>query len=269
MAPPDASQADIQDMRELMGLTKPLHVQYGIFIADILNGRFGTSYKWGKPCLQVWIDRFPNTLLLASASMAFTILIGIPIGIISAVKVGTWFDNVGKIFAFSGQSLPVFWVGLMVMLLFSITLGWLPTSGIGGLQHLLMPAFTLGWYFTAAICRLTRSAMLDVLDQDYVKMARIKGVSDYGVIIRHAFKNALIPVITLGAINFVYMLNGTVITETVFSWPGIGRMVVEAIFARDFPLVQSCILIGSFLFIFANLFVDVLYAYIDPRIRYE
>jgi peptide/nickel transport system permease protein len=269
MAPPDASEADIQELRVLMGLTEPLHVQYAIFIGDIIKGRFGTSYKWDKPCIQVWVERFPNTLLLAASAMAFTILIGIPIGILSAVKVGTWFDNIAKIFAFTGQSLPVFWVGLMVMLLFSITLGWLPTSGMGTIWHLLMPAFTLGWYFTAAICRLTRSAMLDVLDRDYIKMARIKGVSDYGVIIRHGFRNALIPVITLGAINFVYMLNGTVITETVFSWPGIGRMVVEAIFARDFPLVQSCVLIGSFLFIFANLAVDVLYAYIDPRIRYQ
>ena len=201
--------------------------------------------------------------------MAFTLIIGLPVGILSAVKVGSWFDNFGKVFALMGQSLPVFFVGLMLMLIFSVTLGWFPTSGMGGVKHLIMPAFTLGWYFTAAICRLSRSSMLDVLDRDFIKMARIKGVSKYGVILKHAFKNALIPILTLGTLNFVFMLNGTVITETVFNWPGVGRMVVEAIFSRDFPLVQSTVLIGSFLIIFANLFVDILYGYIDPRIRYQ
>jgi peptide/nickel transport system permease protein len=269
MAPPDATQEDIQEMREIMGLAEPIYVQYWRFISDILHGHLGTSFKWDKPCLNVWFDRFPNTLLLAGASMAFTLLIGLPVGIMSAVKVGSWFDNFGKVFALMGQSLPVFFVGLMLMLIFSVTLGWLPTSGMGGLRHLLMPAFTLGWYFTAAICRLSRSSMLDVLDRDFIKMARIKGVSKYGVILKHAFKNALIPILTLGTLNFVFMLNGTVITETVFNWPGVGRMVVEAIFSRDFPLVQSTVLIGSFLIIFANLFVDILYGYIDPRIRYQ
>lgn len=269
MAPPDASAEDIQKMREVMGLTKPLYVQYGIFISDILNGHFGKSFKWDKPCLEVWLDRFPNTLLLAGASMAFTLLLGLPVGILSAVKVDGWFDNFGKIFALMGQSLPVFWVGLMLMLIFSVILGWLPTSGMGGLPNLLMPAFTLGWFFTAAIARLSRSAMLDVLDRDYIKMARIKGVSKYAVILKHAFKNALIPILTLGTLNFVFMLNGTVITETVFNWPGVGRMVVDAIFSRDFPLVQTCVLIGSFFFVFANLFVDILYAFIDPRIKYQ
>jgi len=269
MAPPDATQAEIQEMRVKMGLTQPVYVQYGKFLADVARGNFGESFKWDKPCLEVWMDRFPNTLILAGAAMAFTLLIGLSVGILSAVKVNSWFDRFGKIFALMGQSLPVFWVGLMLMLLLSVFLGWLPTSGMGSWKHLLMPAFTLGWAFTAAICRLTRSSMLDVLDHDYIKMARIKGVSKYGVVMKHAFKNALIPIVTMGALNFVYMLNGTVITETVFNWPGIGRMVVEAIFSRDFPLVQSCVLIGSFFFIFVNLFVDILYAYIDPRIRYQ
>ena len=269
MAPPDATQGDIQQMRKAMGLTEPLYVQYGVFLANIVKGKFGSSFKWDKPCLEIWFDRFPNTLVLAVTAMAFTLFIGLPVGILSAVKVESWFDRFGKIFALMGQSLPVFWVGLMLMLIFSVTLGWLPTSGRGGISHLVMPAITLGWYFTAAICRLTRSSMLDVLDRDYIKMARIKGVSKYGVVLKHAFKNASIPILTLGTLNFVLMLNGTVITETVFNWPGIGRLVVEAIFSRDFPLVQACVLIGSFFFIFANLLVDVLYAYIDPRIVYE
>jgi ABC-type dipeptide/oligopeptide/nickel transport system permease component len=160
-------------------------------------------------------------------------------------------------------------VGLMLMLIFSVRLGWLPTSGMGTGKHLIMPAVTLGWFFTAAITRLTRSAMLDVLDRDYIKMAKIKGVSRASVILKHAFKNASIPILTLGALNVVSMLNGTVITETVFNWPGVGSLVVEAIFARDYPLVQITILIGSFFFIFFNLTVDILYAYIDPRIRYQ
>ena len=269
MAPPDASPAGIQEMRVQMGLTKPIYIQYGNFIADIARGNFGHSFKWDKPCLDVWMERFPNTMILAGAAMFFTLLIGLPVGILSAVKVDSWFDRFGKIFALMGQSLPVFWVGLMLMIIFAVFLGWLPTSGMGSWKHLLMPAFTLGWAFMAAIVRLTRSSMLDALDHDYIKMARIKGVSKYGVVMKHAFKNALIPIITLGALNIVFMLNGTVITETVFNWPGIGRLVVEAIFARDFPLVQCCVLIGAFFFIFVNLFVDILYAYIDPRIRYS
>ena len=269
MAPPDATQEDIQQMRVNMGLTQPLHVQYGLFISGILRGDFGRSFKWDQPCLNVWFERFPNTLLLASVAMALTLLVGLTFGILSAVYVGRWFDQVGKIFALLGQALPVFWVGLMLMFIFSVKLGWLPTSGMGTWKQLIMPAVTLGWYFAAAMTRLTRSAMLDVLDRDYVKMARIKGVSRANVILKHAFRNASIPILTLGALNIVFMLNGTVITETVFNWPGVGSLVVEAVFSRDYPLVQTTILIGSFFFIFVNLTVDILYAYIDPRIRYQ
>jgi ABC-type dipeptide/oligopeptide/nickel transport system permease component len=269
MAPPDATQADIQQMRVALGLTEPLPVQYGLFLSGILKGDFRRSFKWDQPCLTIWFERFPNTILLASASMAITLLIGLSFGILSAVYAGRWFDKFGKIFAFMGQSLPVFWVGLMLMLIFSVRLGWLPTSGMGTWKHLMMPAFTLGWFFTAAITRLTRSSMLDVLDRDYIKMAKIKGVSQGGIILKHALKNASIPILTLGSINFVFMLNGTVITETVFNWPGVGMLVVEAIFARDYPLVQTTVLIGSFFFIFVNLAVDIAYAYIDPRIRYQ
>jgi peptide/nickel transport system permease protein len=168
-----------------------------------------------------------------------------------------------------GQSLPVFWVGIMLILLFAVQFRLLPTSGIGSWRHLIMPAFTLGWYFTAAQTRLTRSAMLDVLDTEYIKLARIKGVPESLVIIKHAFKNAVLPIITMAALNFIVLLNGTVITETIFAWPGVGRLVVQAIFARDYPLVQTCVFISSSLFIFTNLFVDILYMYLDPRIRYK
>jgi peptide/nickel transport system permease protein len=269
MASPDATPEEIQQMRVAMGLTEPLPVQYGLFISGVLTGNFGRSFKWDQPCLSVWFERFPNTLLLAAAAMIFTLTIGLSFGILSAVYVGRWFDKFGKIFALMGQSLPVFWVGLMLMMIFSVVLGWLPTSGMGTWKHLIMPAVTLGWFFTAAITRLTRSSMLDVLDRDYIKMAKIKGVSQSSLILKHAFKNASIPILTLGSLNIVFMLNGTVITETVFNWPGVGMLVVEAIFARDYPLVQTTVLIGSFFFIFVNLTVDILYAYIDPRIRYK
>ena len=269
MAPPEAKPEDIQALRVTLGLDKPLHVQFWMFISKAVQGDFGQSIRRGKPCLEVCLLRFPNTLLLGGAAMAFTLLVGIPTGILSAVKAGGWFDNFGKAFALAGQSMPVFWVGLMLMLLFSVILRWLPTSGMGSWQHLIMPAFALGWYFTAAITRLSRSAMLDILDSEYIKMARIKGVPEVLVILKHGFRNAMIPVVTLAALNIVTLLNGTVITETVFNWPGIGRLIVDSIFARDYPMVQTCVLIASGLFISTNLIVDILYAYIDPRIKYQ
>jgi peptide/nickel transport system permease protein len=269
MAPPEASPADIEELRKTLGLDKPLYVQFWVFISGAARGDFGESIRWSKPCIEIWLSRFPNTLLLGAAAMAFTLTIGLFTGILSAVKVGGWFDSFGKIFALMGQSLPVFWVGLMLILIFSVNLGLLPTSGGGSWQHLIMPAFTLGWYFTAALARLSRSAMLDVLDSEYIKMARVKGVPESLVILKHAFRNALVPIVTLAALNLVMLLNGTVITETVFNWDGIGRLVVDSIFARDYPLVQCCVLIASTLFISANLLVDILYAYIDPRIHYQ
>ena len=269
MSPPEATPEDIDKLRMTLGLNEPFHIQYWVFISNAVQGDFGESIRWGKPCLEVWLSRFPNTLLLGGVAMLFTIVVGLPTGMISAVKLGSWFDNFGKTFALMGQSLPVFWVGLMLILFFSVVLGWLPTSGMGGWRHLLMPAFTLGWYFTASLARLSRSAMLDVLDSEYIKMARIKGVPESLVIAKHALRNALVPIVTLAALNLITLINGTVITETVFNWPGIGRLIVDSIFARDYPLVQTCVLIASALFIFTNLFVDILYAYIDPRIRYQ
>ena len=269
MASPDAKPEDIEALRVTLGLNQPIDVQFWLFMSKAVQGDFGTSIRWGKPCMEVWLIRFPNTLMLGAAAMAFTLLVGIPTGITSAVKAGRWFDNFGKAFALAGQSMPVFWVGLMLMLLFSVFLRWLPTSGMGSWHHLLMPAFTLGWYFTAAITRLSRSAMLDILDSEYIKMARIKGVPEFKVILKHGFRNAMIPVVTLAALNIVTLLNGTVITEMVFNWPGIGRLIVDSIFARDYPMVQTCVLTASGLFISINLFVDVLYAYIDPRIKYQ
>jgi peptide/nickel transport system permease protein len=269
LVPYEATQEDVDSLRAMLGLDKPLYVQYWKFISMIAQGDFGVSLKWNRPCLSLFLERFPATLLLASAAMVWSLIIGILIGIRSAVKVGGWFDNFGRTFALLGQGLPHFWLGLMLILLFAVKLRWLPSSGFGSFQHLIMPSFTLGWFLAASLTRLTRSTMLDVLDTNYITMARVKGVPEKAVITKHAFKNAMIPVVTMAAMNFVIMLNGTVMTETVFNWPGVGRLIVDAILARDYMVVQACVLIASILFVLINLLIDILYAYIDPRIRYE
>ena len=215
------------------------------------------------------MSRLPNSLLLALAGMAFSLIIGIPTGVLAAVRVNTWWDSAGKIFALLGLSLPAFWVGLVMILVFSVYLGWLPSSGSGTALHLIMPAFSLGWVFAAAHMRLTRSSMLDVLGSEYVKLARLKGLPEALVIGKHAFKNALIPVLTLAGINLVVMVNVAVVVETVFAWPGIGRLLYEGIAFRDFPIVQAVVILAGSMIVIVNLIVDILYAIIDPRIRLE
>ena len=269
VAPPEATKADLVEIRQNLGLDKPVYVQYLRYMSDLLRGDFGKSIRWNTPCLELFLERFPNTLLLAVASMGISFLIGIPMGALSAVWVGRWFDRFGKVLALIGQALPVFWLGIMLILLFSVWLGVLPTSGMGDWRNLVLPSITLGWYFTAAMTRLTRSSMLDVLDSEYIKMSRIMGFPESVVVGRHGLKNAIPTVLTLGALNFAFLLNGTVITETVFNWPGVGRLVVNAIFSRDFPVVQTCVLIASSIFITVNLVVDIVYSYIDPRMRQE
>jgi peptide/nickel transport system permease protein len=269
MAPQAASAEDLEAIRKNLGLDKPIYVQYFKYISGAIVGDFGDSLRWDMPALTLFMDRFPNTVKLSIVAMAFAMIVGLPIGILSAVKLNSWFDNVGKMFALMGQALPGFLVAILLMLFFSVILRILPTSGMGSWKHYVMPAFTMGWYTMAAITRLSRSAMLDVMDAEYIKLARIKGLSEFAVIMKHAFKNAAAPVITLTALQFVTMLGGTMIIETIFSWPGMGRLIVDAIFARDYPIVQMVVLITSTLFVFTNLFVDILYAYIDPRIRYQ
>jgi len=269
LLPPSATEEDVVTLTENLGLDKPLYFQYWVFVSGVARGDFGESLRWGRPAMTIFLERLPNTVLLACAAMVWAILVGVSVGILSAVKMGGWFDNFGKIIALVGQATPVFWLGLMLMLAFAVILRWLPTSGMGGLNHLILPSLTLGAYFMAALARLTRSSLLDILDSEYIKMARIKGVPERLVIIKHALRNAMIPVVTLGALQFIFMLNGAVLTETVFNWPGVGRLVVESILARDYPVIQACVFIASCLFVFANLFVDVLYAYLDPRIRYQ
>ena len=266
---PGASKDDLETIRRELGLDRPLWVQYGSFIGNLVRGDFGQSFYYRTGVLELYLSRLPNSLLLATAAMAFSLLVGIPTGILAAVRVNGWWDGAGKIFALLGLSMPSFWVGLIMILFFSVYLGWLPSSGSGSALHLIMPAVALGWYFAAAHMRLTRSSMLEVLGAEYVKLARLKGLPEALVIGKHAFKNALIPVLTLAGINLVIMVNVAVVVETVFAWPGIGRLLYEGVAFRDFPVVQATVLLGGVMIVIVNLFVDVLYAVIDPRIRYE
>jgi len=265
---PGASKADVDALRAQLGLDRPLWEQYVAFVRSLLRGDFGQSFYYRTPVFDLYLSRLPNSLLLAACAMAFSLLVGIPTGILAAVRVNRWWDSVGKIFALLGLSMPAFWVGLVMILFFSVYLGWLPSSGSGTAAHLVMPAVALGWYFAAAHMRLTRSSMLEVLGSEYVKLARLKGLPEALVIAKHAFKNALIPVLTLAGINLVIMVNVAVVVETVFAWPGIGRLLYEGITFRDFPVVQATVLLGGAMIVAVNLVVDVLYAVIDPRIRY-
>lgn len=266
---PGASEEDIAAIRTKFGLDLPLWTQYGVFIGSLLRGDLGDSFYYQTPVLDLYLSRLPNSLILAASAMSFSLLLGIPSGILAAVKVGQFWDSAGKMFALLGLSLPSFLVGLLLILLFSVYLEWLPSSGSGDIWHLLMPAFALGWYFAAAHMRLTRSSMLEVMGSEYIKLARLKGLSETRVIAKHAFKNALIPVLTLAGINLINMINVAVVVETVFAWPGIGRLLYEGISFRDFPIVQGVVVIGGAMIVVVNLLVDIIYAIIDPRIRLE
>jgi peptide/nickel transport system permease protein len=266
---PGASPADIAAIHHKFGLDRPLWVQYGIFMESLARGDLGKSFYYNMPVMSLYLSRLPNSLLLAAVAMVISLAIGIPCGILAAVRVGRFWDNVGKIFALLGLSLPSFWVGLLLILFFSVYLGWLPSSGAGTPWHLIMPAFALGWYFAAAHMRLTRSSMLEVMGSEYVKLARIKGLPEALVIAKHAFKNALIPVLTLAGVNLIVMVNVAIVVETVFAWPGIGRLLFEGVNFRDFPVVQGVVILGGAMIVMVNFAVDVLYAVIDPRIRLE
>jgi peptide/nickel transport system permease protein len=266
---PGASQEDIAAIHHQFGLDRPLLVQYGLFMASLVQGDFGQSFYYRTPVFELYLSRLPNSLELAVVAMFLSLVIGIPSGVLASVQVGGFWDSFGKMFSLLGLSLPSFWVGLVLILFFSVYLGWLPSSGAGTPLHLIMPAFALGWYFAAAHMRLTRSSMLEVLGSEYVKLARLKGLPEKLVIAKHAFKNALIPVLTLAGINLVIMVNVAVVVETVFAWPGIGRLLYEGITFRDFPIVQGVVIMGGAMIIAVNFMIDILYAVIDPRIRLE
>jgi peptide/nickel transport system permease protein len=267
LAEPGARPEDLARVRVEWGLDRPLPVQYLSFLENILTGKLGNSFNYEMPVSTLYFQRLPNSLELALAASLISFVIGIPAGLISAVRVNGAWDNFGKIVALLGLSIPGFWLGLVLILVFSVWLGWLPTSGQGDWRNLIMPAWALGWYFAASLLRLTRSSMLEVLRSEYIKLARLKGLPSVVVIAMHAFKNALIPVITLAGVNLVIMINAAVIIEVIFAWPGIGRLLYEGIFQRDFPLVQGIVLLAGMMIIAINLLIDILYAYIDPRIR--
>jgi peptide/nickel transport system permease protein len=267
LAEPGARPEDLARIRTEWGLDRPWPVQYLAFAENVITGRLGTSFNYEMPVSTLYFQRLPNSLELALAATLISFLIGIPAGIISAVKVNTWWDSLGKTVALLGLSIPGFWLGLVMILVLSVWLEWLPTSGQGGWRNLIMPAVALGWYFAASLLRLTRSSMLEVLRSEYIKLARLKGLPGYAVIAIHAFKNALIPVLTLAGVNLVIMLNAAVIIEVIFAWPGIGRLLFEGIFQRDFPLVQGVVMEAGIMIVVINLLIDILYAYIDPRIR--
>jgi peptide/nickel transport system permease protein len=268
MAEPGANEEDLQAIRREFGLDKPWPIQYVTFVQSMIRGDFGKSIYYRVPAFELYLQRLPASLELAAVAMIISLVFGIPIGIFAAVRVNTWFDKFGNVFANLGLALPSFWVGLMLILLFSVYLHVLPSAGSGTVKHILMPAFSLGWVFAASHMRLARSAMLEVLGSEYVKLARIKGLSERLVIAKHAFKNAIIPVLTFAGINLALIVNGAIVVESVFAWPGIGRLLYEGVAFRDFPVVQVTVIMGGLMIVVVNLVVDILYAYIDPRIHY-
>ncbi|MBE9546250.1 MAG: ABC transporter permease [Proteobacteria bacterium] len=269
MLPGDASDQEIEELREQLGFNDPLYVQYVRFASKAIRGDFGESLYYHVPVMELVIERLPASLELAVAAMVFALVLAVPIGIISAVRRGSMLDMGSMLGALLGLSMPHFWLGIMLMLLFSVHLGWLPTSGRGTMAHLIMPAVSLGLSLMAMFARLTRSVMLEVLSLDYIRTARAKGLREEIVISKHALKNALIPLVTVAGMQFGFLIGGTVIIETVFAWPGLGRLVIQAIFSRDYPLVQAIVFILSLLFVGMNLLVDILYVYLDPQISYS
>lgn len=263
------SREALEDLRRSYGLDRPLPVQYWDYLSGALRGDLGRSVRSGLPVAQEIGMRFPATLRLTLAGMAVAVTLGISLGLLAAVYRRTVIDYVAVVLALIGVSVPVFWSGLILMIIFALELGWLPASGSGSWQHLVMPAFAIGFASSAFIARITRSSMIEILRNDYVRTARAKGVVSWRVNVRHAFRNALLPVVTVVGLQFGSLLGGAVLTETVFAYPGVGRMLVDAIRARDLPLIQGTVLFVSVVFVLINLVVDVSYAALNPKIRYE
>ncbi|MEE8292507.1 MAG: ABC transporter permease [Candidatus Tectomicrobia bacterium] len=270
LLPMEADPEEYARIAKHWGLDKPLHTQYLVFISKAVRGDFGNSFKWqGHTAMGLVLMRLPATLELAGVAIAISVVLALPIGVLSAVKKDTPLDSLGKIVALLGQSLPSFWLGIVLMWIFAVMLGWVPTSGRGGIERLILPAVSLGWFQVAVIMRLVRSSMLDVLDSEFVKLARIKGLAEWKVVWKHCLRNAAIVPLTYFAINAGVLVTGSVVIESVFAWPGTGRLAVEAVQARDFQVIQAIVIVFSAVFLGANLFVDIIYAYLDPRIRYQ
>ncbi|WP_265919461.1 ABC transporter permease [Cupriavidus nantongensis] len=268
LLPADAPPEVIEQTRQHLGLDQPLVAQYLVFLRNAVIGDFGNSYRWQEPALGLILERLPATVELALAALAFSIAMAVPFGVLSAVYRGSWFDRFAKVFAMAGQAMPNFWVGLLLILLFAVQLNWLPAFGRESWNSLVLPAIALGWYPVAAQTRVVRSAMLDVLDSDYIRMGRAMGLPERVLIWKYALRNAAIPLVTILGVYFAAMLGGAFVVEVIFAWPGVGRTVVEAVFARDFPVVQAGVMLTSVLFVLSNLLVDLSYGLIDPRIRH-
>ena len=268
MLPADASQQDIERLRQSLGFDQPVHVQLWRFMERVATGDFGKSLRFQEPALPLVLDRLPNTVLLALTALSISTLVAIPLGVLSAVRRNSFWDHAAMFVALLGQSMPIFWTGIMLITIFSVALDLFPSSGSGTVRHLVLPAVALGFFSTGRVTRLVRGGMLEVLGQDYVRTARAKGLAERGVVYRHALRNCLLPVITIVGLELGSTLGGAVVTEMVFAWPGVGRLIVSAIFARDYPLVQAAVFVVAAMFVLVNLAVDLLYAVVDPRVRY-
>ena len=265
--PTDIQAKDVEEFRQSLGFNDPLAVQYARFLGGAARGDFGQSLRYKQDALGLVLERLPATLLLAATAVALTLVIAIPLGVVSAVRRDTLVDHVATLLTVLGQAVPGFWLGLMLIYVFAVQLRWLPTGGTGGLAHLVMPATVLAAFFAARIARLTRSTVLEALGEDYVLTARAKGLAASRVIGKHALRNAAIPVLTLAGLEVGQLLGGAVITETIFAWPGLGRLTVQALLNRDFPVVMAAVSFTSIVYTLLNLAVDVLYGWLDPRVR--
>jgi peptide/nickel transport system permease protein len=261
------TQEDYEQMKKNLGLDKPLYVQYGIFMGNLVRGRFGDSIIDRRPAREALFERLPATIQLAAAGMLLATVLGIPLGVLSAIKRDSIFDNLAKFFAIIGMATPAFWIAIMGILVFGALLKWLPTYGRGGPEHFILPSVVLSWSIMAGMVRLGRSSMLEILDSEYVRFARVKGLTERLVLWKHALRNAMIPLLTFGGLSLAGLLNGTIVVEVVFAWPGIGRLLLEGVVRRDIPVVQATILASAFFYIVLSLVVDIMYAYVDPRIR--
>ena len=268
LVPLDATHDEIAEVRRFYGLDRPIHVQYWKFLSNAVQGDFGRSaVRPDHDAMELVLNRVPATLQLGAAALLLAAILGVPLGVLSAVRRDTPVDFLGKLFALLGQSVPSFWIGLMLMWVLSVELRWLPASGKGGIDHMIMPVIAIGWFQVAAIMRLVRSAMLDNLDSEYIKLARIKGLAEWKVVWKHCLRNAFIPALTYFGVIAGVFVTGAVIIETVFAWPGVGQLAVEATVSRDFRVLQAVVVLGAVGFVLLNLLVDILYSYLDPRIR--
>lgn len=270
LIPEEADDQTFKTLEKVWGLDKPWYIQYFVFVKNVSSGEFGPSFKWqGRTAMELVMLHLPATLQLAVVSIGVSVLLAVPIGVLSAVKKGSMLDTGGKLIALLGQSLPSFWLAIVLIWIFAVQLGWFPTSGRGGVSNMILPGIALGWFSVASFMRLTRSAMLGVLDSEYIKLARIKGLAETKVVWKHAFKNAAIPPLTVFGAIVVGQMTGSVTIETVFAWPGIGLLALQAVQARDYQVIQAVTMFIAVLFIGMNLLIDILYAYVDPRIRYS